>query len=103
MTGRGEAMVAGAQRSGPANPRRERLAAATVYVAGAILYALAREAGGLDFTASPLFYGLILLVASYFRPRLLASALLLCIWGTVVLLDGKGPFPAGRTAPLFVS
>ncbi|MGH2588788.1 MAG: hypothetical protein ACRDJE_28020 [Dehalococcoidia bacterium] len=81
-----------------ADATREYFGAATVYAAGAVLYFLAREVFDMDFLASPLFYGVMLLVASYFRPRLLASAVVLICWGIAVLADGNGPLEEGRTA-----
>jgi len=86
--------------SGQANAdaTREYFGAAAVYAAGAALYFVAREAFDMDFLASPLFYGVMLLVASYFRPRLLASAVVLICWGVAVLADGNGPLEEGRTA-----
>lgn len=82
--------------------RRERLGAAAVYAAGAIIYFVLRRLLDLDFLASPLIFGVVLLAASYFRPRLLASGILLASWGVFVLLDGKGPFADGRSAPMYV-
>lgn len=84
----------------PTDARREYFGAAAVYAAGAVLYFSAREFVGLDFQASPLFYGMMLLIASYFRRRLLASAVILTMWGIAVLLDGRGPIAEGRTAPV---
>lgn len=77
---------------------REYFGAAAVYAAGAVIYYAAREFLDVDFLVSPLFYGLMLLVASYFRPRLLASAVILICWGAAVLADGNGPLADGRTA-----
>jgi hypothetical protein len=82
--------------------RRERLGAAAVYVSGAVLYFGLRELAGIDFIVSPLLYGLVLLGASAFRRRLLASAVLLVTWGIVVVLDGKGPLAEDRTAPVHI-
>lgn len=89
--------------TGDASPRRERLGAAAVYAAGAVLYFIARESLGLNFLASPLFYGVLVLAASYFRPRLLASAVILVCWGIAVLVDGNGPLAGGRTAQVHVA
>ncbi len=99
MTATRSLAPASAERRGS----KERIGTAAVYVAGGIVYYLLREMGGLDFTASPLLYGLMLLVACRFRPRLLASAVLMLVWGAAVLVDGKGPFPADRTAPFFMA
>ena len=77
---------------------RGRLGAAAVYAAGAVLYFVAREALGMEFTLSPLFYGLMLLAAGYFHRPLLAPAIVLICWGVAVVLDGKGPLAEGRTA-----
>lgn len=82
---------------------RARLGTAAVYAGGGVVYAALREGARLDFTASPLLYGLVLLVAAWFRRRLLASAVLMLIWGVAVLLDGKGPFAPDRTAPFFMT
>lgn len=81
----------------------QRLSVAAVYLVGALLYYAARERFGLSFMLSPFVYGLILLVASIFRQRLLASAALLLIWGLAVELDGRGPLAAGRTAALYMT
>ena len=77
---------------------RGRLGAAAVYAAGAVVYFVAREALGMEFTLSPLFYGLMLLGAASFRRPLLAPAIVLICWGVAVVLDGKGPLEEGRTA-----
>jgi hypothetical protein len=82
--------------------RRERLGAAAVYAAGAVIFFVLRQVVNVDFLLSPLLYGLILLAGSYFRPRLLASAVILLTWGVAVLLDGKGPLAADRTAQVFM-
>ena len=81
-----------------AGAQEGRLGAAAVYAAGAVLYFVAREVLKVDFIISPLFYGLLVLAASYFRRRLLASAVVLICWGIAVILDGKGPLEGGRTA-----
>jgi hypothetical protein len=78
-----------------ADGEREYFGAAAVYAAGAVAFYVARESLELDFLASPLFYGVMLLIASYFRRRLLASALILICWGVAVLLDGRGPIEPG--------
>ncbi len=70
--------------------RWERWSAAAVYVIGAVCYFVAREFLGLPFTASPLFVGVVMLAASRFRRRLLASAVLLLTWGTAILINGRG-------------
>jgi len=77
-----------------------RFGAAAVYAAGGVVYYFARELGGLNFLVSPLFYGVIVLAASWFRPKLLASAIILIVWGIAVLVDGHGPLAADRTAPV---
>lgn len=82
--------------------RSERLGAAAVYVAGAAAYYVARRYLGLGFTASPLFAGVLMLVASYFRLRLLASAVLLITWGSAILFAGHGPIAAGHSTPLYI-
>jgi hypothetical protein len=69
-----------------------------VYAAGAVLYFVLREVVRIDFILSPLLYGLLVLGASAFRPRLLATAIVLICWGIAVVLDGKGPLADGRTA-----
>lgn len=79
---------------------RERFGAAAVYAVGAVLYFLLREVARLDFIYSPLFYGLLVLAASAFRPRLLATAIVLVCWGIAVVSDGKGPLADGRTAQI---
>lgn len=86
-----------------ASDRRERLGAAAVYLVGAVAYFIAREVLGLGFMASPFFLGMVMLVASYFRPRLLASATLLAIWGTVVLLNGKFFWADGRSDAVYLA
>ena len=83
--------------------RRERLGAAAVYAAGGVLYFVAREVLGVGFLASPLLYGLIVLAASVFRPRLRAPAVLLTVWGAAVLLDGHGPIAEGRSAAVYIA
>jgi hypothetical protein len=88
---------------GSTDARREYFGAAAVYAAGAVLYFVAREFLALDFLVSPLFYGVVVLIASYFRPRLLASAVILTAWGIAVLLDGRGPVAEGRTAPVHLA
>ncbi len=74
-----------------------------MYVIGAVSYFVAREFLELPFTASPLFVGVVMLVASVFRRRLLASAVLLLTWGTAILINGRGPLEAGRTAALYIT
>lgn len=89
-------------RQESADGARAYFGAAAVYAAGAVTYYIARESFDLDFLASPLFYGAMLLIASYFRRRLLASAVILICWGLAVLLDGRGPIEPGRTAQVHV-
>lgn len=89
-----------ADTSTRSDERRERLGAAAVYAIGAVAYFIAREVLEMDFLLSPLFYGLIVLAASYVRPRLLAPAIVLICWGTAVVLDGRGPIEDGRTAQM---
>lgn len=75
---------------------------AAMYVAGAAAYWYAVERLGVTFDATPLIFGLVALVGSAVRPRLLASAVLLLVWGGVVLLVRHGPLPDDREAPLFL-
>jgi hypothetical protein len=75
----------------------------TVYIGGAVLYFLLLEAGGVTFDVTPLFFGAVMLVASPFRPRLLASAVMLGAWGVAVLLVRHGPLPDDREAPAFLT
>lgn len=96
ISGRGTGMTV-------ASDRRERLGAAAVYLVGAVVYFIAREWLGLRFMASPFFLGMVMLVASYFRPRLLASATLLAIWGTAVLLNGKFIWADGRSDAVYLA
>ncbi len=90
-------------RSSLESERRERWSAAAVYVIGAVCYFVAREFLELPFTASPLFVGVVMLAASRVRRRLLASAVLLLTWGAAILINGRGPFEAGRTAALYIA
>lgn len=78
------------------------LGTAAVYAAGAALYYLTVERQGVTFLVTPLFMGAIMLVAAFFRPRLLASAVLLAAWGAAVLLIHAGKIPSDRSAPAYM-
>ena len=82
---------------------RNLVLAATVYIAGGLLYYLSVEAWGLDFRVTPFFYGVVLLVVSIFRRDTLATAIPVVVWGVAVLLahDG-GPIEEKREAALYV-
>ena len=76
--------------------------AAAVYAIGAALYYAAIDGLGVTFDATPLLIGAVMLAASVFRRRLLASAVLLLAWGAAVLLVRHGPLPDHREAPVFL-
>lgn len=86
-----------AGRSASRNP-----AGAAVYVVGAVAYWLLLDRYGVTFNATPLIFGGIALVGSVVRPRLLASGVLLVVWGAAVLLVRQGPLPDDREAPVFL-
>ncbi len=81
---------------------RGDLCAAGVYALGAALYFVLVQLAGLTFQATPLIFGGTLLVASVFRPRVLAAALLLLCWGVAVALLNAGALPEARTGAAYM-
>ena len=82
---------------------RNQLFAAAVYVAGGVLYYLSVQTWGLDFRATPFFYGVVLLLVSIFRRDTLATAIPVVVWGIAVLLThDRGPIEEKREAALYV-
>ncbi|MHB8577353.1 MAG: hypothetical protein ACYDCQ_18730 [Dehalococcoidia bacterium] len=82
--------------------RRQTYGTAAVYLAGAAIYVALVEAAGAPFAITPLTFGVIMLLAGVFRRRLLASGVLLCAWGTGVLLLDRGVVPSDRSAAVFI-
>ncbi|MGI8554607.1 MAG: hypothetical protein ACR2PL_28015 [Dehalococcoidia bacterium] len=78
------------------------LAVAAIYVIGALLYYFALVPLKVSFLSTPLFLGLIMLAASLFRPRLLATAVLLLTWGTAVFLLNHHVLPSDRAQPVYL-
>ncbi len=80
------------------------VASGVVFLVGAGAYALAEGPGGADFNLTPLFVGMIAIVAglSGGRRRALATGLVLAGWGAAVLAVAHGVVPADRTTPAYM-
>lgn len=83
-------------------PIVKSLATAAIYATGALAYYLTVAQFGANFAVTPLFFGAVMLVASVFRPRLIASALLLGAWGAAVLLLQHGALPRERNSAVYM-
>lgn len=74
---------------------------AAIYVAGAMVYYLLLTPFDVTFEATPFIFGVILLIAAPFRPRVLASAVLLLAWGAAVLALHDDWLP-NRPGPVYI-
>lgn len=78
------------------------LGAAAVYVGGAAAYYAALQGLGVTFQATPLILGIVMLAASIFRARLLASAVLLLAWGAAAIALEYEWLPRERSSAVYM-